>query len=263
MNKILVSMICVSFLAYGMDNEQPSLEDLNYLNSLDHSIINDVQARLNELKERRSQYNDGTLGILGPDEELIYAAIVGDLQSAKLALNKGADINARDEVINGTPLHLAIIEAHVNIISFLLSYSADVNVKDCFGRTPLDIALKNVNFIITHGLLAVSTIKLNKNNLQDAENNINFYEAQKNICLNNSREYPKELDNYKSKLYEITVSTEACIPTPEDDDLCRELCAQIENYKQKTEEIPEKIKKIDLEQIRWQRIASRINRALS
>ena len=45
------------------------------------------------------------VGCGGPPEGIWGAAGQGDLAVVQRELNKGADVNARDEVYGGTPLH--------------------------------------------------------------------------------------------------------------------------------------------------------------
>jgi len=70
---------------------------------------------------------------------LHYAAYYGFLDAARLLLDRGADVNARDE-FGGTPLHYAAGSGHVNVVRLLLDRGADVNARDEDGVTPLHYA---------------------------------------------------------------------------------------------------------------------------
>ena len=73
---------------------------------------------------------------------LHLAVITGQLDAAKLLLEKGADIEAKaaDEH-KGTPLHWAAFVGRINAVKFLLEAGANVNAKDQHGNTVLDSAL--------------------------------------------------------------------------------------------------------------------------
>ena len=65
----------------------------------------------------------------------------GDLAGVQRELNKGADVNARDEVYGGTPLHWAALRGRNEVAEFLIAEGADVNAKTRKGFTPLDEAI--------------------------------------------------------------------------------------------------------------------------
>ena len=68
---------------------------------------------------------------------LLHAcAELGIPQSAKILLDKQADINIQD-VKGGTPLYMACQNAHKPIVKMLLDKQADVNIQDIEGATPL------------------------------------------------------------------------------------------------------------------------------
>ncbi len=67
------------------------------------------------------------------------AAAMGHLEVARLLLERGADVNAKNK--HGfTPLHFAAGIGHTDVAKLLLEHGADVNAKDEHGRTPADIA---------------------------------------------------------------------------------------------------------------------------
>lgn len=52
-----------------------------------------------------------------------------------------ADVNGRDEDTGNTPLVIAVMEKHQEIVQLLLNHGADVNLPDWTGKsTPLDLA---------------------------------------------------------------------------------------------------------------------------
>ena len=61
----------------------------------------------------------------------------GHKEIAELLIVEGADVNAKSE--NGvTPLHWAALHGHKEVAELLIAKGADVNAKNDFGETPLD-----------------------------------------------------------------------------------------------------------------------------
>ncbi|RYP80672.1 hypothetical protein DL769_002354 [Monosporascus sp. CRB-8-3] len=73
---------------------------------------------------------------------LSLAASFGYEAVVELLLNKGADIKAKDE-FGRTPLSLAALYGHKAVLELLLDKGADIKAKDEFGRTPLSLAARN------------------------------------------------------------------------------------------------------------------------
>jgi ankyrin repeat protein len=67
---------------------------------------------------------------------LMFAAREGDIESARIMLDAGVDINHGD-VDNVTPLVAAIMNKQYTLSKFLIDRGADVNVVDAGGRTAL------------------------------------------------------------------------------------------------------------------------------
>jgi ankyrin repeat protein len=69
---------------------------------------------------------------------LHWAAENGLTDIARLLLDQGADVNARDNFSN-TPLHLAV--RHAAMVELLLARGAQVGARNAFGNTPLHLAV--------------------------------------------------------------------------------------------------------------------------
>jgi ankyrin repeat protein len=93
------------------------------------------------LPDRGSRYL-----IPGAMTPLLYAARDGRVESAKILLAAGAEIEHADA--NGiTPLLMAITNDHVDMARFLIAQGANVKAVDWYGRTPLwaSIELRNMD----------------------------------------------------------------------------------------------------------------------
>jgi ankyrin repeat protein len=82
---------------------------------------------------------------------LLFAAQQGDIESARMLLAAGADVNESTPE-EGTALVIASASGHEKLALFLLENGANPNAKDGFGVTPLHYALHE-------GLLSISGYK--------------------------------------------------------------------------------------------------------
>jgi len=92
-------------------------------------------------------------GDVPPAEQLIVAAMGGDLPEAEEALARGASVNESDS--NGTTaLMWAVVNNHIDIVSLLLERGADVNLREHEGVTALMWAAENGRVDEAKALLA-------------------------------------------------------------------------------------------------------------
>jgi ankyrin repeat protein len=75
---------------------------------------------------------------------LLYAARDGRMETARILLDSGADIEARD-ANDITPLIIAITNNHPDVARFLIERGANIKAADWYGRTPLWAAVETRN----------------------------------------------------------------------------------------------------------------------
>jgi ankyrin repeat protein len=121
------------------DNLKPEAGQINWpWGSLD--VIEDSnQGRAGKasLAGRFKSWSQDRQGII--NNAFIYACMHGQLDAAKLLLEKGAQINVIPGGFDyaGTGLHYGALNGHREIIEFLLAQGADSNIKDTkVGGTP-------------------------------------------------------------------------------------------------------------------------------
>jgi len=72
---------------------------------------------------------------------LMSAAESGDINTVKNLIDKGADVNVRDEY-QYTPLHKASEGGYTETVKLLIDKGADVNAKGRWNLTPLHYAVR-------------------------------------------------------------------------------------------------------------------------
>jgi len=83
------------------------------------------------------------------------AAKVNDIETLKNAFLRGTGVDQRDKYYK-TPLMIACLEGHIEMVKFLIEHNADVNAKDNFKWSPLHFAchagqLDIVQFLLDKG----------------------------------------------------------------------------------------------------------------
>ena len=85
----------------------------------------------------------------GFEENILDCAINRDLESGRLVVSRGADVNYQDKVDNLTALHWAASTGQKDFVEMLLSQPGiDTTLKDSWGRTASDLARTHAKFEI-------------------------------------------------------------------------------------------------------------------
>ena len=71
---------------------------------------------------------------------LLVAAKKGKSRAVELLLDNGANVNARSKQTEGTALHFAAYNGHVNVAKVLVKYNADRSLTDKGGYTAAELA---------------------------------------------------------------------------------------------------------------------------
>jgi hypothetical protein len=86
--------------------------------------------------------------------QLHHCAINGFTTSVKRLLSiRNINVNVKDNLNGWTPLHDAVMNGHIEIARLLLQNGAEVNAKDSDGYTPLHIAARNGHVDFLHLLV--------------------------------------------------------------------------------------------------------------
>jgi ankyrin repeat protein len=86
------------------------------------------------------------------NDSLYNAAMAGDVNSIRLNLEAGADLNARFSGLNITALHAAAMHNQPKACAFLVKKGADIFATDDVGHTPIQTAIS------WRSMLAVPTL---------------------------------------------------------------------------------------------------------
>jgi ankyrin repeat protein len=109
---------------------------------------------------------------------LIYAATCGRTSTVELLLKHGAKLDAKESVGGRTALHFAAQNGHAGTVDLLLQFNADAEARTASGHTPLMLAAERwpepqiVKALAEHG------VDVNKRNLPDNEAQIESEERK-------------------------------------------------------------------------------------
>jgi len=121
-------------LQLGLD---PNCVDENGETPLMFCVKTNAEATIQHLLEHRA--NPNIVSNCG-ESPLFLAAIYGFEQIASYLLTKDADVNFQRTLDLNTPLHMAVIRGHLNMVELLLLHSADHTKINCFNQSPIMLA---------------------------------------------------------------------------------------------------------------------------
>jgi ankyrin repeat protein len=146
---IIIFLVCLSTFVHGQIS---TTSGINWDEMPEHLKPKEVPSTKPTTNEKPSA-TDGQFNIDELDQEeeqftpeevrnLLEACSNGLIPKIQEILNEGADINAIEYRMGDTALHSATWGNHLNVIEFLLQNSADPNIKNLAGYTPLLLAVR-------------------------------------------------------------------------------------------------------------------------
>ena len=117
---------------------------------------------------------------------LMTASQRGNLETVKLLLNSGAEVNQQSLSTRNTALTTAIHWNHVDIVKLLLDKGADISLSDKLGNTAYDIVLNSIEFNKMIGEPYIILLEIKKS-LEDkikiikSKQNLSFAKTQDKI----------------------------------------------------------------------------------
>ncbi len=113
-----------------------------------------VLARDPEFVETLLQYGaDPNLSTKEAMTALFAAAGHGNIEIAKMLIEKGAEINAGNLSRGFTALYIAVENSHHDMVTFLIERGANINVQAEYGWTPLHRAIANGDYSMVELLI--------------------------------------------------------------------------------------------------------------
>ena len=162
-------------LTKELTDKEKTVQELKSTQDQHTMEVKDLKQEIQTLMEEELKEVIDPGDEFGNDLYLIHdAAIQGQFHVAKILLQNGADVNAKNNN-QYTPLHHAADKGHSKIAELLIQSGADVHAKSSYQSTPLHYAARNgylevVEVLLNHGARKDLKGYWNRTPLQEAEN---------------------------------------------------------------------------------------------
>ena len=148
---VVILLACI--LCYSCSHGE-SIKNLKKRGNGHSDLWKFLNKRRNKKMKAKNDGDDNTRR----NKALFEAAHNGDIDGAKYAIERGADINGKGR--NGwTAMHKACSMGQLKMITFLLKNGANINLENKFGETP---AIYCASYSIGVGVADVKCVKLMK-----------------------------------------------------------------------------------------------------
>lgn len=129
-----------------VNNADPAARDSLGRTAVDDAITNGHRAILRVLRQYGADIPRHLMGAHSDSQhqlglDLVENAAKGRINAVTKCLHNGANPNFQD-YDNRSALHLAAVQGHIDVVEILLQAGADAQVRDRWGATPRDEALK-------------------------------------------------------------------------------------------------------------------------
>jgi bla regulator protein BlaR1 len=144
-----------------------------YIQNNSLPISEQTKNQIEEALKKTQQAIDANQAYSDSQTTPLHLAVMNNhMETAATLISKGADVNAKDSQGN-TPLHLAASNGSPDMCAFLIEKGADINAKNNNGRTPLDLAAskghnQTVDLLVQKGA-SISPPKKQSNAVYDEE----------------------------------------------------------------------------------------------
>ena len=115
----------------------------NGCNRLTYKTIHEAAAKGDLADVKRHLQKGADVNIKDDNDwtPLLYSAFYGKKDVVVFLIKQGADVNAASRITGWTPLHVAADKGHLEVVKILVSAGANVNAKDTVGMTPIRSAI--------------------------------------------------------------------------------------------------------------------------
>ena len=125
--------------------------------------VNSCQSQNEKSKEENKNSSVEETTVKAPSVDIHTATFFGNIDAVKQHINAGSDLNKKDQY-GSTPLNIAATFGKTEIALALINAGADLNIKNAEGSTPLNVASFFCRTELVKALLEKGADKTIKNN---------------------------------------------------------------------------------------------------